>query len=287
MAEISNIPWPMPPAGFSLGAHDVHVWTAALVLPPERVAMHEASLSSDEHARAARFLFARDRRRFVAGRGILRAILGCYLQRPPAQIRFNYNPRGKPSLAGLSSQEQIHFNLAHSDDLAVFAVSRIAGIGIDLEMLRAMNDAEAIAERFFSTHESKLLKSLPSSQKQAGFFNLWTRKEAWLKAAGEGIGELLNQVEVSLRPGEPARLLSISNDAKAASKWSLRELAPAPGYVGALAVPSTDFQMHCWSWREQTVRLPSPALSFAPEPGLTLTNHYDASKLTGQHNNTL
>jgi 4'-phosphopantetheinyl transferase len=271
MAETLHIDWPTPPAGFSLGAHDVHVWAATLLLPQERAAIYESSLSTDERTRTARFMFERDRRRFVAGRGILRAILSNYVQRQPAQIRFNYSEHGKPSLAGLSSNEQIHFNLAHSEDLAVVAVSRIPVIGIDVERLRPMNDAEGIAERFFSARESKLLKSLPSDQKLTGFFNLWTRKEAWLKATGEGLGESLDQIEVSLRPGEPAWLLSIFNDVQAAEKWTLRELVPAPGYLGALAVPTNDFQAHCWRWPDETI----PAMMLPPGNSIALSQSHE------------
>jgi 4'-phosphopantetheinyl transferase len=251
MAESYDIQWPMPPAGFSLGSGDVHVWAACLQAPREHAAIYESSLSTDELERASRFLFQRDRNRFVAGRGMLRSLLGHYLAQQPAQIQIAYSQRGKPSLADLPSDGQIHFNLAHSDDLAVFAISRIPGIGIDLERLRPVTEAEAIAEQFFSPRETQALKTLPSGQKETAFFNLWTRKEAWLKATGEGIGELLNQVEVSLKPGDPARLLSIFEDANAAAEWTLRELVPAPGFLGALAVPAKDFTTHCWRWQEE------------------------------------
>ncbi|HZV33791.1 MAG TPA: 4'-phosphopantetheinyl transferase superfamily protein [Verrucomicrobiae bacterium] len=260
MAETPLIQWPKAPREFSLGKRDVHVWAAPLLVLAEQAATYEATLSSDEQARAARFLFERDRRRFIIGRGILRAILGKYLRIPPAQIRFTYAHHGKPALADLAGTDELHFNLAHSEELAVFAMSRIRGIGIDVEKQRPIDDAESIAERFFSAHESRQLKSLPAQKKQDGFFNLWTRKEAWLKATGEGLGEMLNQIEVSLRPDEPARLLSIFNDTKAATEWSLRELIPANGFVGALAIPATDFQMHCWSWQPQAV----PAMQALP-----------------------
>lgn len=265
MAETPLIQWPKPPREFSLGNRDVQVWAAPLLVLADQAAAYEASLSSDEQARAARFLFERDRRRFIICRGILRAILGRLLQIQPAQIRFTYGHHGKPALAELPVTGELHFNLAHSEDLAVFAVSRIRGIGIDVERRRPIDDAESIADRFFSTHESRQLKSLPAQKKQDGFFNLWTRKEAWLKAAGEGLGEMLNQIEVSLHPDEPARLLSIFNDPKAAAGWSLRELAPAYDFVGALAIPATDFQMHCWSWQPQV----APAMQALPHPVLS------------------
>lgn len=260
MADLrDNIQWPVPPASFPLGAKDVHVWAANLCPASTQAALYESSLSPDELTRASRFLFQRDRIRFVAGRGILRYLLAHYLGQLPAHIQIVYGHHGKPALANMPSGGPLHFNLAHSDDLAVFAISRISGIGIDVERLRPLNDAESIAERFFSARETKVLKTLPSSQKETGFFNLWTRKEAWLKATGEGIGELLSQVEVSLKPGEPARLLSLFDDPHAASKWTLREIVPAPGYLGALAAPTNDLTVHCWQWPKEnilTVSLP-------------------------------
>lgn len=267
MVEKLNINWPPSPAVFSLGENDVHVWTASLQPAPATAAACEAMLSPDEKTRASRFFFERDSSRFVAARGTLRAILGRYLHLEPRTIKFIYSERGKPSLAKMAAREHIHFNLAHSCDLAVVAVSKIPNIGIDLEKLRPIKDAEGIAERFFSQREANLLKSLPPTQRQVGFFNLWTRKEAWLKATGEGIGELLNQVEVSLLPGEAARLLSISNDADTAAEWTLRELIPASGYLGALAVRATNFQVQCWHWQEQQLAtIPFPPDMAASHP---------------------
>lgn len=272
MAESFHLTWPSPPSALSLGAREVHVWTARLNLPPERAAAYEATLSPDERTRAARFFFERDSRRFAAGRGMLRAILGHYLGQMPAQIRFDYSERGKPSLSSSGKSEQLHFNLAHSDELAVVAVSKISGIGVDVEKLRPIKDFAEIAERFFSGRENKALKSAPEHERELCFFNLWTRKEAWLKATGDGIGELLNQVEVSFNPGEPARLLRLFNSATGAKKWSLQELHPAPGYVGALAVRATDFQVHCWRWPEEKI-LTQSAAALTTLPFLRLTSH--------------
>jgi 4'-phosphopantetheinyl transferase len=246
--EYLKLNWTHPPSEWQLDVHEVHVWAASLRVDAERADEFAHTLSPDETARAKRFVFDRDRKRFTAGRGLLREMLAHYLHREPEQIRFQYSMRGKPSLAGHAENENFHFNLAHSEDVAVFAFSRACPVGVDVERMRRMHDAESIAERFFSARETTLLKSLPEAEKQTGFFNLWTRKEAWLKATGEGIAKLLAQVEVTLRPGEHAQLISILGDTRAAKRWTLHDFEPADGFKAALAVPSLDLKVLCWSW---------------------------------------
>src|SRR5207302_8233420 len=133
---------------------------------------------------------------------------------------------------------ELHINLAPSDGLALVAVTRVCPVGVDVERIRPLRDAEGIIERFFSPRESAALKALPADQKPVAFFNLWTRKEAWLKATGDGIGESLNQSEVSLLPDEPARFLSILGDTQVAAAWTLQDLSPAAGFKAALAAPA-------------------------------------------------
>lgn len=242
-----EINWPVPAAFPPLAGAEVHVWAAPLELPEVRLAAIAATLSPDEQARAARFHFVRDRGRFIAGRGFLRALLGRYLQAEPSQLKFTYSPRGKPSLTAPADQD-LHFNLAHSDGLALLAVTRACPVGVDVERINPLRDAEGITERFFSTRESAALKALPADQKPVAFFNLWTRKEAWLKATGDGISEFLSKSEVSLLPDEPARFLSILGDAQAAAAWTLQDLSPAAGFKAALAAPAQDLRLHCWRW---------------------------------------
>lgn len=251
--------WPPPPAKFPLGARDIHVWAASLRVSRDHLATFSSTLSPDEQTRAGKFIFERDRNRYIAARGMLRVILARYLRQNPDAIKFTYTDRGKPSIANLPENEPLHFNLAHSDDLAVFAFCRACPVGIDVERLRPIKDIEGIAERFFSPRETAQLKSLSATKRHAGFFNLWTRKEAWLKATGDGIGDLLAEVEVSLLPGEPARLLSLFDDADAAAKWTLHDLAPAPNFKAALAVPCSDLNLHCCSWPDE----PLPITTFS------------------------
>ena len=236
-----------------LSADVVHIWQAHLDLPAELLAQLRATLSIDEQRRADRFHFSRDRHRFTAGRGILRNILSRYSGIQPALLEFDYSRRGKPALRSDCAGGALNFNLSHSGGLALYAVTRHRQIGIDLEILRPMPDAEKIAERFFSANESAALRNLPAAEKQEAFFLCWTRKEAYLKAVGQGLTGL-DDVEVSLTPGEPAKILSISGDILQASRWSLQHLTPTPGCVGALAVEGHGFSLSCWQWEFQTNR---------------------------------
>lgn len=208
------------------------------------------TLAPDERERAERFHFERDRWRFVVGRGVLRTILGCYLELEPGQLKFCCGPYGKPGLAKMPStrENRLYFNLAHSQGLALYAVTREHEIGVDVEYIRAIPEMEQIAARFFSAQENAVLRSLPPGQRQEAFFNCWTRKEAYIKAIGDGLAQPLAEFNVSLAPGEPTRLLSIKGDVQAAALWSVQALTPAPGYVAALAVKGHEGQLKYWRW---------------------------------------
>ena len=209
-------------------------------------------LAPSERQRAGLFRFERDRRRFLAGRGTLRTILGCYLRAHPASVALKAGAHGKPMLAGSFAESDLHFNLAHCEDLAILAVARGRVVGVDLERIRSLDDAEEMAARFCSPRELAEFQSLPPSEREAGFFRLWTRKEAWLKATGKGIGESLESVEVSFRAGHAAGFIRLPEQSGApASAWSLRELTPAPGFVAALALPGEAAEISCWQWKNK------------------------------------
>jgi 4'-phosphopantetheinyl transferase len=188
-----------------------------------------ALLSADERARADRFHFARDSRRYVVTRATLRRVLGAQLGRHPSSLAFDVGPRGKPSLAGTP----LHFNVAHAGELALIALTTLGEVGVDVEPLEPMDDVETIAERFFSPAEREALRALPAAARTDAFLTCWTRKEAYVKAIGEGLACPLDAFDVTLAPGEEARLLRIAGDD--ADRWSLVDLRPAPGYVGAVA----------------------------------------------------
>jgi 4'-phosphopantetheinyl transferase len=161
----------------------------------------------------------------------------------PDELRFEYGPNGKPKLAAPLVESRVFFNLAHSEDLGLIALTRLGPIGIDVEQIRPVTDADELVTRFFSSRETALFQTLPTSQKNTAFFNLWTRKEAWLKATGEGIAHSLNRVEVTFLPGEPAQLLGLPETPGLKSDWALRELTPATGFVGAVALPDLQFSI--------------------------------------------
>lgn len=196
-----------------------------------------------ERERAARFVFEIHRRRFVAARASLRRVLGHCLDRDPAGLAFDYTDRGRPILR--ASPPDFDFNLAHSGDLALLALSS-RRVGVDVEQLRDMANALAIARRFFSPREVAALKRLPEDERRHGFFNAWTRKEALIKAVGAGLGAL-EQTEVSLAPDEVPAVLGAPGGAEA---WQLFALEPSPGFVGAVAVQAAPplVRLTTWCW---------------------------------------
>jgi 4'-phosphopantetheinyl transferase len=239
--ELSSPLSPLP-SGASLSAEDVHIWRSWLDQPMERVRQLEQTLSADERERASRFRFETDRTRFVVGRGTLRSILGHYLGIAPDCLQFGYGPQGKPYLHEGPDRATIQFNLAHSHQLAVFAFARMREVGIDLEHMRPVPRLQQIVASFFSAQENTTLSELPPSQQQEAFYLCWVSKEAYLKASGLGLAQPLQQFDVSLVPGEPARLLRVEGKPEETSRWSLCWLRPAPGYRAALAVEGQDWQ---------------------------------------------
>lgn len=240
--------WLPQPACLTLSTNDVHIWRATLDRPALVVQQLAQTLSKGERMRAGRFHFEKDSKHFIIGRGILRAILGLYLDTEPSRLQFCYGSRGKPYLAGESAKVDLRFNLAHSHGLALYAFTRGREIGVDVEYIRHVPDIEQIAATFFSARENAVLHALPASQRQKAFFNCWTRKEAYIKAIGNGLAQSLDRFDVSLTPGEPARLLSLEGDAEEASLWSLKAWAPAAGYVAALAVEGHYWRLACWQF---------------------------------------
>ncbi len=240
--------WSFPPATIILGSNEVHVWRASLdELRPQRDSFLH-TLAADERTRAQRFYFQTDRERFITAHGVLRAILGLYLNREPKCLSFCYGSHGKPALACEYGGDAIRFNMSHSQGAALYAVTRNREIGVDLEFIRCDLEVEQIAERFFSPYEIATLRALPVHLRRYAFFLCWCRKEAYIKARGEGLSIPLDQFDVSLTPGEPAALLSTRPDADEALRWSLLGLTLASGYSAALAVEGRGETLSCWRW---------------------------------------
>jgi 4'-phosphopantetheinyl transferase len=193
-------------------------------------------LSDAERQRANGFAFDRDRRRFTVARSRLRQLLGSRLDARPESVELVYGERGKPALARRFAASGLRFNVAHSDDVAVYAFSRGLEIGIDVEAVRVIDDADDIAARFFSHRENEAYRALAPSDKPLGFFNCWTRKEAFIKALGDGLYHPLDRFDVSLAPGELARILRVGHVPGDLCGWTLHGFLPGPGLVGAVVV---------------------------------------------------
>jgi 4'-phosphopantetheinyl transferase len=243
-----NEGWGLPPANLGLSNDEVHVWRACLAQPAVTLKRLAQTLSADEQRRAERFYFERHRRHFIVARGVLRVILGHYLGLEPHQVRFTYGAQGKPALVVCEGQSSLDLNLSHSQELALYAVTRRRQVGVDVECIRPIPDAEQIAARTFSAQEYRVWRTLPEATKQEAFFNCWTRKEAYVKAIGDGLRRPLDQFDVSLAPGEPAELLNIAGHPEEAAQWSIQELRSAPGYAAALAVKGHGWHLMCWQW---------------------------------------
>jgi 4'-phosphopantetheinyl transferase len=252
--------WCLPAETPVLGNDEVHVWRAALEQPASRVRRLFHTLSAGEQTRADRFFFKRDRDHFIVARGVLRILLGRYLDRDPGRLRFCYSSHGKPALARECGRDGLRFNLSHSHGLALFAIAWGRILGIDLERIRPDMANDQIAEQFFSPREIAMLRALPKNMETEAFFTCWTRKEAYIKARGEGLSLPLDEFDVSLAPGKPAELLGTRGHPNEVSRWSLQELVPGPGYVAALAVEGPVGQLKCW-------QLPDWCLVTGPEAG--------------------
>jgi 4'-phosphopantetheinyl transferase len=221
---------------------EVHLWAVDLDCSPERSSALLDCLSSDERARAERFRFDRDRRRYVAARAALRRVLGDTVGVSPSQIAFSCGPYGKPALAS-PARVGIEFNVSHCEGLALIAVAAERRVGVDLERVVAGASRQPIAERFFSPTEIAALRALPVASQDEAFFACWTRKEAYIKARGEGLSIPLDAFSVSLAPGEPAALLEGPGGRDGIRTWSLRSLTPAPGFIAAVAVEGEDWRL--------------------------------------------
>lgn len=213
----------------------MHVWRIRLDQQLAVMCLLWEMLSDDERARAAQFRFARDRDRFIVAHAALRSILSGYLGIAPSSVRFRTSAYGKPAIDGTPF---LRFNLSHSGDLALCAIAGEREVGVDIEQIRSDLDWEGLARRFFSAEEVAALEALDPGDRLEGFIRCWTRKEAYLKARGEGLALPLDSFSVLPAP-----------DPSIAERWQIVDLTPAPAYVAALAVEGSVRMMHCTDWR--------------------------------------
>lgn len=246
--ERSKGSWGIAPARPRASAGEVHIWRAFLDLPPHRVDKLARTLSPDEIRRAEHLFFAVDRLRFTVARGVLRAILGSYLDTPASDITFCYGPHGKPALPPEFDEGRLHFNVAHSFGLALYAVARDREVGVDVEWMRPHLANTGVAERFFAPAEVETLEALPEDGRGEAFYRCWTRKEAYIKARGEGLSLPLDQFDVSLAVDERPVRLRTHQDPFEAERWRLWALQPAQGYAAAVAVEGLGWRLRRWTW---------------------------------------
>jgi 4'-phosphopantetheinyl transferase len=242
--------WKMPQSKLALAEKHIHVWKADLDLPIIGFKELYQTLSIDERARARRFRFEKDRKRFIARHGILRVILGCYLSVEPYRLRFWHGKNGKPALAHIFGKEAILFNTSDSYELALYAFTPGHEVGVDIERIRDFPEMDQIAERFFSEREKGVFRAIPENRRKEAFFRCWTRKEAFLKAIGDGLSRPLDAFDVSMAGCGRAGFLRMKGDSNGVPQWSIQELSPAPGFVAALATEGQGWQVDCWHWQE-------------------------------------
>jgi len=237
--------WPLAVPAPGMEAGQLHVWRALLDLSDRQRDGLAGLLSAAEAARAERFHFERDRRRFIAARGILRRLLGHYLNRPPEALRFEYSARGKPRLASNEGGDQLCFNLSHSGPLALYAFTRARAVGIDVERIRAEVDIGQIARHFFSPQEIRMLEKAAEKERQQLFFRYWTRKEALIKATGKGLAFPLDRFDVSVLAGSRWSSLSLPGEDRPLIRWYTRDIFPGSGYAAAIVVEGRVEELFC------------------------------------------
>jgi 4'-phosphopantetheinyl transferase len=240
--------WERMPTNFTISDGQVHVWRIDLAQPAECVHRQERYLSGDEVIRSSGFRFARDRDHFICCRGAVRSILGLYLNLAPSSLEFRLGPKGKPMLDGAAKSSALQFNVSHSHGLALLAIAWKRRVGIDLEKIQQLSGADRIVDRFFSPREASEYRRLAEGEKHEAFFRVWTRKEAFLKATGEGMTTSMDWFDVSLVPGDPPRLLSVVGRPEEAGRWSLLDLVPQPGYAASLALECLDLAWLGYQW---------------------------------------
>jgi len=237
----------MQPGSYALPDDEVHVWLARLDLPWSAGPFLEL-LATDERQKSEHFRFQHDRDRYVIGRVLVRILLGHLLHVEPASLRFHYNDFGKPYLSGGKDERRLRFNVSHSGQLILVALAADRHIGVDVERVREDLDIEAIAARFFSARERADLAVLSPSQKSDAFFRCWSRKEAFIKAKGEGLTLPLDRFDVSLLPGEPAMLRATRPDPVEANRWDIRDLDVGLSSQAAVAVEGGGWQLKITEW---------------------------------------
>lgn len=227
---------------------EVHIWSTSIKTASFELDMLWRVLSEDERKRVNQFYFDRDRIRHIVAHGVLRFILSIYCDSDPHEHHFHQNSYGKPALA---ENYHLRFNMSHSGDQVLYGITWECEIGVDIEKIRPFENAEQIVERYFSHHEKRAFLEFPAHKKEVAFFAIWTRKEAYIKAQGQGLSLPLDQFTISFLPDEPVRLIETKHNKKERKRWSLHNISIHPDYLAAVAVEGHDIKLceyQCPSW---------------------------------------
>jgi 4'-phosphopantetheinyl transferase len=238
-----------------ISSDEVHVRCLFLNEVNTYIEPFQKILSVDEIERATKFHFEKDRRKFIVARGTLRKILGYYLAIKPEEIIFEYTSFDKPIIAHKQNNDNINFNLSHSDELVLYAVTLNRKIGIDVERIRNNIDVLQIANKFFSSNEIAALQNTNKENQHKAFFQLWTRKEALIKGLGEGISFPLEQIDVSLTNEKPSLPVILPSKYKECLEWYVYDLLPENGYVSAIAMTGNNCKIICLHGTEKIASL--------------------------------
>ena len=243
MPPAKNNKWDTQSADFSLKSNQIHIWSVALDIDIKTQIRYWKVLSEEERQRAEAFKFVKDKIKYIACRGALRQLMGHYLKTPANEISIEYVKNGKPH-----HNSNLEFNVSHSRDMAVIGFTYDTILGIDIEFIHRKIEFHQIARRFFSTNESDIVINAPRESMHQYFYNCWTRKEAFIKALGDGLSFPLDQFEVTCAPDEVPKLMSTKWDETEVEKWSLWAFEKSKDYVGALAIQGPEKQLIYFSW---------------------------------------
>jgi len=252
MSHYINNKWNAQFSGFELVENIVHIWSVPLSIDAKTQNKYWSVLSDEEKSRANRYKFDILKTKFIACRGVLRLLMGAYLGIDANQVEISYIKNGKPN-----HHSNLEFNVSHSEDWAVIGFTLDTILGIDIECIKRNIEFEDIARRFFSLEESKLVINSPKEQLALYFYNCWTRKEAFVKALGDGLSFPLDQFEVSCVPSDPPQLLKTKWDKTEATKWSLWGFEKDQDYVGAITLkgPSKELLYYTWDHTSPTLEV--------------------------------
>jgi 4'-phosphopantetheinyl transferase len=212
---------------------EVHLWRRSLETSTSAVEACFALLSQDEREKAQRYRVERPRSDYILTRGTLRSLLAGYLKQKSQDFSFEYGAAGKPFLLG---HPELRFNVSHTNGLALLAFVRDREIGVDVEKVREQSDVMKLAERFFSARERQYLRNLTGDELHAAFFRCWTRKEAYIKAKGDGLSLPLHQFDVSIAANQSQALIATRPDAKEVNRWTISDVSVPAGYAAAVAI---------------------------------------------------